>query len=267
MATTQSILIRSVSEDPEQALRDIGQCVSIQRAVGWESEAVPSHVLRADSIGLLTSVVDLGYVVVAEDAASASVVGFARVTFTGEAAKHWLHELAVLPQFQGMGIGMKLMMWIRRRSQETGARAILFTFDPFSAGNGRLYLNTCGASGVRVLANLYGGAHDATHGGLHTHRLLTCWDLSQGDAAVNRYDPKDVPLAVSVSDIKQGRPFAVTIPSPAAPVNEKGGPELPEKSFAILRDAINAMGYEAVGVEPARGHAVTSMVLMPRLRS
>jgi hypothetical protein len=45
MATTQNMLIRSVSRGPEQALRDIGQCVMIQQAVGWGNEAVPSMVL------------------------------------------------------------------------------------------------------------------------------------------------------------------------------------------------------------------------------
>jgi hypothetical protein len=49
MATTQNILVRSVSRDPDLALRDIGQCVAIERALGWESEAVPSRVLMPRS--------------------------------------------------------------------------------------------------------------------------------------------------------------------------------------------------------------------------
>jgi hypothetical protein len=50
MADTENILVRSLSRDPEQALREMDRCVTIQRAVGWGSEAVPSHEFRADSI-------------------------------------------------------------------------------------------------------------------------------------------------------------------------------------------------------------------------
>jgi predicted GNAT superfamily acetyltransferase len=264
MATTQNILVRSVSRDPELALRDIGQCVTIERAVGWGSEAVPSHVFRADSIGLLTDLVDLGYVLVAEDVASGEIVGFARATFTSDAEKHWLHELAVHPQFQGMGIGLKLMMGIRRHAQQSATTTILFTFDPFNAGNGRLYLNACGARGIRVIANLYGRTRHVTRGDLHTHRLLAYWDLFQGNAALNCYDPGEVRLVTSADEIKPGRPCAVAIPSSAEAIGEQSLPDLQAEPFSILRDAINTMGFEAVGVELVGRETVPSMVLVPR---
>ena len=102
MADDKNILVRPLSKDPERALHGIDQCIAIQRAVGWGAETVPSHVFRADSLGLLTDLVDLGYVLLAEHTVSGEVVGFGRVTYTRDPEKHWLHELAVLPHAQGL---------------------------------------------------------------------------------------------------------------------------------------------------------------------
>jgi predicted GNAT superfamily acetyltransferase len=239
------------------------RCVTIQRAVGWGSEAVPSHVFRADSMGLLTGLVDLGYVLVAEDSTANEVIGFGRVTYTRDPAKHWLHELAVVPQFQGMGIGLKLMMEIGRQSEQTGAKALLFTYDPFDARNGKLYLNTCGGRGIRVFENLYGRSSAPTHGNRFGHRLMVWWNLRSNRGAGSPYEPEEIRLVTSSGEIERGKPFAVAVPSAVIPLVEERALKPQKETFRILRTAINTMGYEAAGIEKGGEQGLCSLVLVP----
>jgi predicted GNAT superfamily acetyltransferase len=263
MATTQNILVRSLSRDPEQALREMHRCVTIQRAVGWGSEAVPSHVFRADSLGLLTDLVDPGYVLVAEDSASSEIIGFGRVTYTRDPGKHWLHELAVLPQLQGMGTGVKLMMEIRRQSGQGGAKALLFTYDPFDARNGTLYLNKCGGRGIRVFENLYGRSSVPAHGNRFSHRLMVWWNLTSNPVAGSSYDPEEIRLVTSSGEIERGKPFAVAVPAAVIPLDEERALILQKETFPILCTAINVMGYEAIRIEKGGEQGLCSLVLVP----
>ena len=57
--------IRMLSSNAEQAMREIEQCVALQKAVGWEGEVVPPHVFRADALSRIDSDIDLGYLIIA----------------------------------------------------------------------------------------------------------------------------------------------------------------------------------------------------------
>ncbi len=264
MADDKNILVRPLSRDQERVLHEIDQCIAIQRAVGWGAETVPSHVFRADSLGLLTDLVDLGYVLLAEHAVSGEVVGFGRVTYTRDPEKHWLHELAVLPHAQGVGIGQKLMMEIRRRSHKAGAQVLLLTYDPFDAGNGKLYLNKCGGRGIRAFENLYGRSADEGQPNRYSHRLLVCWDLSPNRVVERSYAPQHISLVTSPEEIRQGSPFAVAIPSSMSALTGDRALKVQEETFPILHTAVNIMGFEAIRIERGRREGSSMLVLVPR---
>ncbi len=262
MTDDKNILVRPLSRDSDQALHEIDQCVTIQRAVGWGAEAVPPHVLRADSLGLLTNLVDLGYVLLAQDAVSGEIVGFGRVTYTRDPQKHWLHELAVLPHAQGAGVGQKLMMQIREQSYKAGARVLLLTYDPFDAGNGKLYLNKCGGRGIRAFDNLYGRSAHTGQANRHSHRLMVHWDLTPSRGVESSYEPQQIRLVRSSEEIKQGSPFGVELPWSMTSFAGDGELNVQEETFSILRTAINIMGFEAIKIEKGRCEGSSMLVLV-----
>ena len=199
----------------------------------------------------------------AEDSTANEIIGFGRVTYTRDPAKHWLHELAVVREFQGMGIGLKLMMEIGRQSGQAGAKALLFTYDPFDARNGKLYLNTCGGRGIRVFENLYGRSSVPAHGNRFSHRLMVWWDLRPNRVARSPYEREEIRLVTSSGEIERGKPFAVAVPSAVIPLDEERALILQKETFPVLSTAINTMGYEAVGIEKSGEQGLCLLVLVP----
>ena len=54
---------------------------------------------------------------------------------------HWSHMLAVLPQFEGLGIGRRLKEFQRDLLLEKGITSVRWTFDPLVARNAHLNYN------------------------------------------------------------------------------------------------------------------------------
>ena len=264
MAVIERLVVRSLSDDPEKALKESEQCVRIQKEVGWGSEAVSSHILRADSIGLVTDIVDLGYVLVAEQASSGEIVGFARVTYTSDPVKHWLHEVAVMPSFQGYGVGYKIMMEVRSRSRAGGASHLFFTYDPIDVRNGNLYLTKCGGRGVRVFRNLYGLKAEGSSRNRLSHRLLVRWDLLAQAVPPQSKIIQGVRSIKSPDEIRKGQSFALELPAIRSGANEDKLLEWQEAIFPLLYESINSIGYEAAYVAHSTGNETASLVLVPR---
>jgi len=260
----ERIMVRSISDDPQKTLKECEQCVGIQEEVGWGGEAVSSHILRADSIGLVTDIVDLGYVLVAEQASSGEIVGFARVTYTSDPKKHWLHEVAVLPHFQGYGVGYKIMMEVRSRSRAGGASHLFFTYDFMDVRNGNLYLTKCGGRGVRVFYNLYGLKAEGSSRNRLSHRLLVRWDLLAQAVPLQSKTVREADSVKFLDEVRQGRSFALELPAVGSGDTEGRLLEWQEATFPVLYESINSMGYEAAYVARSTGNETAYLVLVPR---
>lgn len=266
MAAIERIMVRSISDNPEKALKDCEECVRIQKEVGWGNEGVSSHILRADSIGLVTDIVDLGYVLVAEATSSDEIVGFARVTYTSDLRKHWLHEVAVLPTFQGYGVGYKIMMEVRKRSRAAGASHLFFTYDPVDARNGYLYLTKCDGRGIRVLQNLYGFKAEGSSRNRVSHRLLVRWDFERQPVPSELMGAAGMRSVGSLDEVPGNEPFVLEIPSSGSVDNGEEILGWQRVIFPVLYESINNMGYEAAYVARGKGDEAARLVLVPRSR-
>jgi predicted GNAT superfamily acetyltransferase len=88
------------------------------------------------------------------------------------------HLLAVLPGYQGLGIGKKLKWAQRSWALRLGYNMITWTFDPLVARNAHLNLHTLGATTRTYWPNFYGTTSSLTHGlNIPTDRLLVEWPI------------------------------------------------------------------------------------------
>lgn len=88
------------------------------------------------------------------------------------------HMAAVLPEFQGLGIGRSLKLAQREDALARGIPLIEWTFDPLQTRNA--YFNICRLGVVcrRYLLDVYGSTSSPLHAGLPTDRLVAEWHLA-----------------------------------------------------------------------------------------
>ncbi len=88
------------------------------------------------------------------------------------------HLLAVLPEYQGMGLGKRLKKAQRLAALKQGVGLITWTFDPLQARNANLNLNALGARSRTYLSNFYGFTPALCLGpDIPTDRLLVEWKI------------------------------------------------------------------------------------------
>lgn len=88
------------------------------------------------------------------------------------------HLLAVLPEYQGHGIGKRLKWAQRDWALKLGYERITWTFDPLQARNANLNIHTLGAVTSTYLRNLYGLDSKLNLGpGIPTDRFLMDWPI------------------------------------------------------------------------------------------
>ncbi|MBC7350575.1 MAG: GNAT family N-acetyltransferase, partial [Candidatus Aminicenantes bacterium] len=86
---------------------------------------------------------------------------------------HHSHLLAVLPQFQGYGLGKKLKWAQRREVLKLGLDLITWTYDPMQGQNANLNFHTLGVICRNYLPDFYGETPQLRLGpGIPTDRLL-----------------------------------------------------------------------------------------------
>ncbi|NJN43890.1 MAG: GNAT family N-acetyltransferase [Anaerolineae bacterium] len=141
----------------------------LQRQVWGADDAVVPHHL------LLTAAHNGGLIIGAFDGESmvGFVFGFAGLTSTpnGPQAKHCSHMLAVLPEYEGQGIGhtLKRAQWQMVRRQKLPL--ITWTYDPLLSRNAHLNIARLGAVSNTYVPNMYGEMRDALNKGLPSDRL------------------------------------------------------------------------------------------------
>ncbi|MGQ9800496.1 MAG: GNAT family N-acetyltransferase [Candidatus Saccharicenans sp.] len=91
---------------------------------------------------------------------------------------HHSHLLAVLPQFQGYGLGKKLKWAQRREVLKLGLDLITWTYDPMQSRNANLNFHTLGVICRNYLPDFYGETPQLCLGpGIPTDRLLVEWPI------------------------------------------------------------------------------------------
>ena len=180
---------------------DFDRLVHIQRAV-WnhpETDLTPAHQFCVSSrMGAIL----LGAFVGREMAGF--VYSFPAV-FHGKTCQH-SHLLAVLPEFQGYGIGKALKWAQREEAVKRGYDLLTWTFDPLQTRNANLNLQALGAVSRTYFPNFYGLTPALCLGpGIPTDRLLIEWPIRTGRVqgrAESRakkpcYDPERLPKALA----------------------------------------------------------------------
>ncbi len=152
---------------------DFKQCIRIQReAWGFQDidmVPIPLFVLARDG----------GGIVIGKEI-DGKIVGFAYSfpLYKGEWVQH-SHMLAVLPEYQGRGIGYELKMKQREIAIEMGYRKIQWTFDVLQAKNAYFNLHKLGVIVREYLPNYYGEISSTLYSGLPTDRLLAEWFIKE----------------------------------------------------------------------------------------
>ena len=115
--------------------------------------------------------------------------------------------LAVRPDQQKRGVGLRLKWAQRADALKAGVAVITWTYDPLQALNANLNLRRLGAIGTEFVENFYGVTTSELHHGLPTDRLLVRWDLNaprvQELAPITEL-PRTVPAPVfpRINDVK-----------------------------------------------------------------
>lgn len=97
---------------------------------------------------------------------------------------HWSHMLAVRPDHQDHGLGLRLKRFQRERVLEDGLSEIHWTFDPLESRNAHFNLNRLGVDIAGYVPDCYGsGASSPRFQGLGTDRWTAVWRLGSERAA------------------------------------------------------------------------------------
>jgi predicted GNAT superfamily acetyltransferase len=158
------------------------ECERLQQSV-WESTAVdvvPTH--------LLITFQRHGGVVLGAFDSNDHMVGFV-FGFLGRVAsdnslaakaewQHCSHELGVVQEWRGEGVGYQLKLAQREWVMRQGLDVVTWTYDPLEMPNAVLNVGKLGAMSRCYLRNLYGTMTDALNANLPTDRFEVVWRLT-----------------------------------------------------------------------------------------
>jgi len=183
--------------------KDYDACVDLQRVV-WKIEDL--EVLPA--LEMIAGVFSGGMAHVAE-APDGRIVGFAYAfpALRGRAPHFHSNMVAVVPELQGQGVGVRLKWAQREDALARGISLITWTFDPMQSRNAHLNLRRLGGTAAEFLPNFYGVTTSALHHGMPTDRLLIKWDLNSPrvrERALGGEVPKTVvlPNQARINEVK-----------------------------------------------------------------
>lgn len=153
---------------------DFEACVRLQREV-WRL----ADVEITSAIQLVATTWAGGLLHLAETA-EGEPVGFAYAFPALRGGAPHLHSdmVAVRPEYQKRGVGVRLKWAQRADALEAGVTLLTWTYDPMQALNANLNLRRLGAVGAEFLPDFYGVTTSELHHGLPTDRLLVRWDLN-----------------------------------------------------------------------------------------
>jgi predicted GNAT superfamily acetyltransferase len=185
---------------------DFNACVDIQKIV-WRHSAEDLTPAHQFCMSVETGAILLGAFVEGRLAGFVySVPAFHR----GRLCQH-SHLLAVLPEYQGYGLGKRLKWAQRSRAVTLGYNLITWTYDPLQVRNAGLNLHTLGAESRIYLPNFYGGVASLVFADtVPSDRLKVEWSLTSRrvrDRLCKKYPSVDLGRAAKALEgrAKSGR--------------------------------------------------------------
>jgi predicted GNAT superfamily acetyltransferase len=177
---------------PARSRADFEACVELQRAVWQLSD------LEITSAIQMIATTHAGGLVQLAERGDGRIVGFAHAFPALRGGIPHLHSdmLAVLPEEQKHGVGVKLKWAQREEALARGVTLITWTYDPLQARNANLNLRRLGAIAPEFQPDFYGITTSSLHHGLPTDRLIVRWDLNAPrvrERAAQGEPPRTVP--------------------------------------------------------------------------
>jgi predicted GNAT superfamily acetyltransferase len=192
-------LAKRVNIKPLKSFEEFEKLLHIQRVV-WKHADLDLTPVHQFAVSSRMGAILLGAFVGPELAGF--VYSFPAV-LKGESCQH-SHLLAVLPDFQGYGLGKALKWAQREEAVKRGYRFITWTYDPLQTRNANLNLQALGAVSRTYFTNFYGLTPALCLGpGIPTDRMLIEWPIRdrrvkgrlEGKAKKPAYDPGVLPKA------------------------------------------------------------------------
>jgi predicted GNAT superfamily acetyltransferase len=134
-----------------------------------------------------------GAVLVAEDS-SGRLIGFAMANLGWTRERKlfwWSHMTAVIEEYRGRDIGLRLKLSQRDQALASGIDEIHWTFDPMQAVNAHFNIHKLGATVREFEENIYGLSSSPLRQGLRTDRFIAEWNLRtdrQADVILRDFD-------------------------------------------------------------------------------
>lgn len=191
---------------PLTELAEFQRCVELQKII-WGFEDVDVVPLR---LFVVTSKVG-GQVFGAFD--GKTMIGFVLAVPGYRHGRNYLHShmAAVLPDYQGRGIGRQLKLTQRQDALARGIALVEWTFDPLAFRNAHFNIERLGAIMRRYVRNQYGLTSSPLHGGLPTDRLVAEWWLTsprvaaavRGEKLPHRPDAVRISVSAVIHEVKK----------------------------------------------------------------
>ena len=110
---------------------------------------------------------------------------------------------AVLPDWQGCGVGRQLKLAQREVALSRGIRRMRWAFDPFKFRNAHFNLDVLGAHGTELARDLYGAHGYGVDAQSSTHRLIADWRLDSEPVRLiaGGHPPADLSLPAQVPPV------------------------------------------------------------------
>jgi predicted GNAT superfamily acetyltransferase len=103
---------------------------------------------------------------------------------------HYSQVAAVVPGWQGRGIGRALKLSQREYVLSTGVTVMRWAFDPVRTRNAYFNLDVLGATGRWFARDLYGVEDTGRDPGMRTDRLIVEWDLVEAERREEPVPPR-----------------------------------------------------------------------------
>ena len=155
------------------------------------------------------------------------------------------HMTAVLPAYQGKGIGRRLKWAQREEALSRGFALVEWTFDPLVLRNAHFNINCLGVIARNYARNQYGASSSPLHAHLPTDRLLAEWWLES---------PRVHSLLAGQKLKPRGPVESIAIPAQIAELRHRD-PAAAARSQARAREQFEQWF--------ARGYAVTGFTSNP----
>jgi len=182
---------------------DFDTCVLLQKAVWGLADLEVTSALQ------LVAGTHAGGILQLAETEDGTALGFAYAFPALRGGIAHLHSdmLAVLPEHQQKGVGVRLKWAQRDEAMARGVALVTWTFDPLQARNANLNLRRLGAVAAEFVPDFYGRTTASLHHGMPTDRLIVRWDLNAARVRelVSDGDPPrtvPTPAAPRINDVK-----------------------------------------------------------------